>query len=524
MKTLTRRGMVRRALLPIVVIVFGLAWAVPAAGAAPTLTGETLTASPPDVQIQGTCGDQSGSFTFQASGTATGPYAGTFTETGTATLSAPGGFPGGGIARLVTSLDVSFDIDSPAGHVTGTKTLLAGASPPIAVCQEFGGGDHLYFALQYVQYFATIHTATGTASDSGQGQLVFQEIKLGGTIVSDVYQEIFFQSDTPPGPTAVTLSPSSATNDVGTTHTVTATAMDGSGNPSSNASIVFSVTGAVSTTGSCTTDAQGMCSFTYTGPTAPGSDTITGCADNDGNGVGDPATEPCGQAFKQWVLPTLTVSPADATNTVGTSHTVTAMISSASGSSEAGRTVMFAVTGSVAASGSCVTDASGQCSFTYTGPQLPGADMITACSDLNRNGAIEAATECVTATKAWVLPTSTPGQVTGGGQVPNAAATDQVAFGFNAKNASGSPQGECNVVDPSASKTQVKCLDVTTLVQSGTHATFFGHARVNGTATTYRIDVDDLAEPGRGHDTFKIQTASGYAVGGVLVGGNVQVH
>ena len=39
---------------------------------------------------------------------------------------------------------------------------------------------------------------------------------------------------------------------------------------------------------------------------------------------------------------------------------------------------------------------------------------------------------------------------------------------------------------------QVKCLDVSSLVQAGTHATFFGNATVNGAATTYRIDVEDL--------------------------------
>ncbi len=46
---------------------------------------------------------------------------------------------------------------------------------------------------------------------------------------------------------------------------------------------------------------------------------------------------------------------------------------------------------------------------------------------------------------------------------------------------------------------------------------------MNGVAT-YRIDVDDLAEPGAGRDTFKIQTANGYTVGGVLLRGNIQVH
>jgi hypothetical protein len=111
--------------------------------------------------------------------------------------------------------------------------------------------------------------------------------------------------------------------------------------------------------------------------------------------------------------------------------------------------------------------------------------------------------------------------VTGGGQVPGS--TDDVAFGFNAKSTTSGLKGNCSVVDP-ATDTHVKCLDVTALVRSGTHATVFGNATVNGVATTYRIDVDDLREPGTGQDTFRIQTDSGFTAGGVLTHGNIQIH
>ena len=57
-----------------------------------------------------------------------------------------------------------------------------------------------------------------------------------------------------------------------------------------------------------------------------------------------------------------------------------------------------------------------------------------------------------------------------------------------------------------------------------THATFFGNATVDGAPTTYRIDVDDLSQPGAGGDSFKLQTGSGYTVGGVLVRGDIQIH
>jgi hypothetical protein len=219
---------------------------------------------------------------------------------------------------------------------------------------------------------------------------------------------------------------------------------------------------------------------------------------------------------------TVTVSPPDAVNTVGTSHTVTAY-ATAHGQPVAGAAIFFRVSGSTSASRSCDTDGTGHCSFTYQGPQLPGADLITACADNNHNNAADPGEPCGTATKAWVVPTSTPGQTTGGGQIWNATQTDKLAFGFTAKSSSTGVKGECSVVDPSTN-TKVKCTNATVLVQGTTHATIFGDATVNGITTTYRIDVDDLGEPGAGRDTFAIQIASGYTAGGVLTNGNVQVH
>jgi hypothetical protein len=220
---------------------------------------------------------------------------------------------------------------------------------------------------------------------------------------------------------------------------------------------------------------------------------------------------------------TLTLSPAAAVNPVGTSHTVTATALNALGQPVQGVTVRFAVSGSTTASGSCTTDANGQCAFTYQGPQLPGADLITAYADTDNDNAFDAGEPVGEATKAWVLPTTTPGQVTGGGQIAATGGLESVTFGFNAQSTANGLKGNCTVIDQ-ATDTKIKCLDVTSLVQAGTHATFFGRAEVNGVPTTYRIDVDDLAEPGKGRDTFKIQTASGYSAGGVLTQGNIQIH
>ena len=220
---------------------------------------------------------------------------------------------------------------------------------------------------------------------------------------------------------------------------------------------------------------------------------------------------------------TVILTPPDAVNPVSTNHTVTATVDDASGAPVAGAIVLFSVRGSTATGGSCTTDATGTCRFGYQGPDLPGADLITACADNNSNGSTDPGEPCATATKAWALPTATSGQVTGGGQIYNATQTDKIAFGFTAKSDAGGIKGECSVVDPST-KTKVRCTDVTDLVETATHATLFGDATVNGTVTTYRMDVDDNAEPGAGKDTFKIHTASGYTSAGILTNGNIRIH
>ena len=83
-------------------------------------------------------------------------------------------------------------------------------------------------------------------------------------------------------------------------------------------------------------------------------------------------------------------------------------------------------------------------------------------------------------------------------------------------------KGAGTVIDHNAG-IKVKILAVGTFVVSGTQATFTGRAEVNGVEERYRIDVNDLGEPGVGLDSFKIVTDS-YGGGGTLTGGNIQIH
>lgn len=212
------------------------------------------------------------------------------------------------------------------------------------------------------------------------------------------------------------------------------------------------------------------------------------------------------------------LEPKFAENPVGTNHTVTATVTT-SGGPVVGVTVNFTVEGAwVNTTGSCTTDGNGQCMFTYQGPPEPDVNTITGCVDYNGS------TTCDIATKVFFLPASTPGQVTGGGHILVNDIIHAVSFGFNAQfSDSRGFKGQGVVVDH-RDGTRIKILDVEYLLITGTHAQFRGNAEINGVATKYVIDVDDLAEPGVLVDTFTIRTDSGYSAGGFVSGGNIQIH
>jgi hypothetical protein len=242
------------------------------------------------------------------------------------------------------------------------------------------------------------------------------------------------------------------------------------------------------------------------------------------------------ETFTSTLQPAVVVlQPPSDTNPVGTTHTVTATAYRA-GQPSSGVRIDFTVTGSVDKTGSCTTDQTGTCAFTYEGPQFPGADVIRACPTDPIPGST-----CGTATKVWILPASTPGQVTGGGGILHGTTINGVTFGFNAQRTpNGTLHGQGNAIDHRAN-VRIKILTVETLVVVGTHATFFGDAEYEDanrmkTRVKYRVDVDDLGEgknrvtvgpdPGAGVllDTFKLQTDSGYVAAGPLTQGNIQIH
>ena len=99
----------------------------------------------------------------------------------------------------------------------------------------------------------------------------------------------------------------------------------------------------------------------------------------------------------------MTITPASATNPVGTSHTVTATLTQG-GDPLAGKPVKFSVTGVNPQSGTGTTNASGNATFTYTGANV-GTDNIVACFDETNDGDCEAS---ASASKTWTGTANSP--------------------------------------------------------------------------------------------------------------------
>jgi hypothetical protein len=224
---------------------------------------------------------------------------------------------------------------------------------------------------------------------------------------------------------------------------------------------------------------------------------------------------------------TLVLTPDTDTNTVDDQHCVTATVKDQFGNATPNIVVRFSVTPTTfrtPSSGSATTNAAGQAQFCYTSA-LPGSDVITAYADTNANNVRDANEPIDTATKLWVLPTSTEGcKVTYGGHI-TASNGDPASFGGNAK-APAKGQEQFTDHGPAADM-NVHSINVqaVTCSQDGTSASIFGTATIDGSGSfDYRIDLQDLGEPGS-DDTYRLRLSNGYDTGvQVLDGGNVQIH
>jgi hypothetical protein len=240
----------------------------------------------------------------------------------------------------------------------------------------------------------------------------------------------------------------------------------------------------------------------------------------------------------------LDLQPFEDTNDVGTQHCVTATVTDQSGQPVPGITVVFDVEGASEIDqnppdedGTATTNNQGVATFCYTGPDLPGKDVIRAFADTDNDGMQDAPPPVGdepfdVADKLWVLPPTTPGceiNISNGGSITTATGS-RGTFGGNAKaELDGTTKGEEEYQDHRVLlPINFHSLEIMAIVCRGDdEADIFGTGEVNGVGPQdFRIRVKDGGEPGRGVDTYHILVGS-YTSGAEnnpLTGGNVQIH
>jgi Bacterial Ig-like domain (group 1)/HYR domain len=211
-----------------------------------------------------------------------GGLEGSFEEQGVVTIDDTG---------HVISFSSTFTINANDGSVvTGTKELDTSETAGIAtgVCgAEPSGSCFANTSPIDLRYTAETPARTETGTARYDGVDAYQQT-CGGATDGAFWEEFLATDDPPSEPTTLTLQPESAVKVVGQPHTITATLLDQYGDPVQDYSIRFSVSGAVTGSGSCITDVLGQCGFTFEGLASPGAVTITACTDAHGDGSCEP--------------------------------------------------------------------------------------------------------------------------------------------------------------------------------------------------------------------------------------------
>lgn len=237
------------------------------------------------------------------------------------------------------------------------------------------------------------------------------------------------------------------------------------------------------------------------------------------------------------------LDPPTATNDVGTSHKVTATVTSG-GNPVSGVLVSFSVivgpnTGQVSDPGECSvdpncnTDANGQTSWTYTSNGTPGTDVIEACFT-DDNGV----KHCAKAEKTWTEVTVDVGRMTGGGTIPAGKTTLEGKHGFELHCDAADLPNRLEVNWGKGNKFHLEnlasavCVDKPTLDEEQPVAGFDtyrgkGTGRLNGVpGATAKWEFTDDGEPGV-DDHAIITITDGvntYTFTGNLKNGNHQAH
>ncbi len=281
---------------------------------------------------------------------------------------------------VTSSVTVSFAVTSGS------------ATPPSGSCVTDGTGKCTFAITSAVTGTNTIHATSQFTLTGVQGTF---SIATGSGASSSDATKLFERA-------RILLSPTTATNAVNTSHTLTATVQtnDGSGWASApnGTTVNFTATApATPTSGTCSLS-SGTCTFAITSTTS-GTVTINVSSTFSVGGIGGTftvATDTGGDngthATKIFEEARLRLSPGTDTDAIGTPHTITATVDvTADGGSTwtnaTSVTVSYSVTSGSAtpASGSCVTDGTGKCTFAITSA-VAGPNTIHGTTSFTLSG------------------------------------------------------------------------------------------------------------------------------------------
>jgi hypothetical protein len=198
----------------------------------------------------------------------------------------------------------------PVGHSLA-PTWIETESPPAVLTRALPGisttnpiNDAIGDSNTFVTYDPAWCAAERGPNENGAGvgvtgiQIAYARTPAGGLVIYDgndnwwtdgpnawdrqVFDNILdqpFNLDSLPCgsvATGITVTPGTATNPVGSSHTVTATVLDNAGAPLVGVTVTFKVTSGpnVGQTGTCVTNSAGQCTFTYSDTGGAGTDNI----------------------------------------------------------------------------------------------------------------------------------------------------------------------------------------------------------------------------------------------------------
>ena len=432
-------------------------------------------------------------------------------------LSTRGPFVGSPPTTLVSGSPDYFGGSSDQGALFDFKfgTLVPGQSKSFRIF--YGGAGNRTAALAAISsvggemYSLGMPTSSsGGANTTGPNVFIFAFAGVGGDPIGDIK-----------------LAPQTDVNEVGQSHTVTATVKDGS-QPIVGKTVTFNVVSGphAGTTGTDVTDANGEATFTYTG-TSVGTDEIEARFTDD---LGNIQTS--NRVTKEWIPVTdgdgdgvpddedncPTVPNPDQTDTDG------------DGMGDA-----------------CdpdddndgVDDGPDNCDLVANPDQTDtdGDGMGDACDpDDDNDGVPDTTDNCPLVANPGQEDSDFDGigdacdptfnsdegcKVTGGGST---TADKSNNFGFNAQVSGGTAKGNVNYQDKAAGK-HLKGANVTGVACDGKKFSIQGTGTVGGASVTFLVRGEDNGEPGT-TDKFSISWTGGdtYSGGGTLTDGNTQIH